>query len=130
MTSDSLSAFITSFRNAAAVGRERFSAPCNKSVLAVGELLVKHGFLRSVSKVGTAPLTRVEAVIAYQNGRAKLMGARRVSKPSRRVYEGAKNLRPIKNGRGMAVISTTAGVMTDKEARAAKLGGEVLFNIW
>ena len=68
--------------------------------------------------------------MVYEDGKPKIEQARRISKLSRRVYEKSANLRPVRRGYGIAIISTPKGILTDAEARKARVGGEVLFKIW
>ena len=72
----------------------------------------------------------IEVELIYPEGKPKIRGVKRVSKPSRRVYISYKDARPVKSGYGLAIITTPKGILTDSEARKEKVGGELLFNIW
>ena len=94
-------------------------------------LLEKEGFLKSVSKKGKKVVKSIEADLVYEtDGAPKVRGVDRVSKLSKRVYQKAKELRPVKQGTGMLVLTTPKGIMTGFQARKEKVGGEILFKIW
>ncbi len=99
--------------------------------MSIAEVLKKEGYIKNVSKIGKIPKRVLEVELAYR-GRdlPKIKGVVRVSKLSKRIYQGAKNIKPVKNGYGLSILTTSNGIMTDKEARKAKIGGEVLFKIW
>jgi small subunit ribosomal protein S8 len=94
---------------------------------ALANLLEKEGYVQSVSKKKGGPIV---ITLAYKNGRPAIQGAKRISKPSRRMYMGVREVKPVKRGHGLLVLSTPAGVLTGKEAREKRVGGEVLFEIW
>ena len=95
---------------------------------AIGNLLVDSGYIKSVSKKKKNNTLEVE--LNSKKSAKFIMGVIRVSKPSRRIYEKAGTIYPFRRGFGMAVISTSKGLMTDKQAIKEKVGGEVLFKIW
>ncbi len=97
----------------------------------VAELLAKNSYLESVTKKGRMPKRVMELKLKYdQNGRGVINGIKILSKPSRRLYGSYKDFWPVKQGYGIAAVSTPQGVMTTKEARKMKLGGQLLFEIW
>jgi len=100
--------------------------------LAVAELLSAKGYVGSVAKKGKGETFRsINIDLLYgKNGQPIISGVRRMSKPSRRLYQNSKNIRPFHKGFGMSVFSTPKGVMADADARKNNLGGEILFNIW
>jgi len=127
---DPIADFINRIKNASAAGLASTNVPSSKMAAAIAEILKKKGFIKSFTLPKTTQKT-IEVEIAYkEGGEPQVLGARRVSKLSRRVYRKAKDLRPIRRGFGTAILSTPKGLMTDIEARKAKLGGEVLFEIW
>ncbi len=130
MSSDSISNLIVSLQNAAAANRDRVVLPCSKHIEAITEVLTKHGFVHSIEKKGKKIIKELVVTLAQEKGVAKVHGAKRISKPSRRVYIGASGVKPVKSGLGISVLSTTEGVMTGRDARAKKLGGELLFELW
>lgn len=131
MTTDPISDMLVQLQNAARVGKQSIVVPFSNVKSEIAKVLLGNGYLKFVSKRGKKIKKFLYCEIAYKaDGEARLGGLERVSKPSRRVYIGADSLRPVKQGRGMAVLTTPRGVMSDKEARGAQVGGEVLFNIW
>ncbi len=130
MSSDSISNLIVSLQNAAAANRDRVVLPYSKHIEAITEVLTKHGFVHSIEKKGKKIIKELVVTLAQEKGVAKVHGAKRISKPSRRVYIGASGVKPVKSGLGISVLSTTEGVMTGRDARAKKLGGELLFELW
>ena len=127
---DPISDFIIRLKNASVVRHEAIILPYSNLKNALGIALLKSGFIRSVvkrpNKVGAA----LEVGLIYENGKPKIKGVERISKPSRRVYLGVKDIRKVKEGYGALIISTPKGILSDKEARKEMVGGEALFKIW
>ena len=129
MVTDPISDFIIRLQNASRTNKESVSLPFSKMKLAIAEVLAKEGYLANVEgKSKTANTLSVD--LKYKNGKPAISGVKRISKPSRRMYMGVHDLRPVKRGHGLLVLSTPAGVITGKQARDAKVGGEALFEIW
>ena len=128
---DPIADFITRIKNASDVGKENISLPFSKMKLAIAELLSAKGFVGSVAKKskGSAKYLNVE-LLHEKDGNPKISGVKRISKPSRRLYENAKNIKRFRQGFGLSVFSTPKGIMTDVDARKENIGGEHLFNIW
>ena len=127
---DAISDLLTRIKTASVAGRPSTSFDCSNLKLAVAEALKKAGYLRSVNKKGKKVKKTIEVELVYQDKQAKIQDLERVSKPSRRIYLSAKDIRSVRQGFGAGFYSTSRGIMTDKEARRAKLGGEYLFKIW
>lgn len=129
---DPISDMIVRIQNAGAVRRETVSIPYSNLKFEICTVLQKEGFIESVSKKGKAPngAKSIEVTLRYEDGVPKIVGTKRVSKPSRRVYEKARELRPVRNGYGKSIVSTPKGILTNTLARKEKVGGEVLFQIW
>lgn len=123
---DPVGDFLTRMRNAQGARRPVCSAPFSKLKLALAELLKREGYLEDVQVVGTEPKTHIEVTFVKE----KTVGFERMSKPGRRVYAGSVDLRPVLRGYGIAVLTTSQGLMTDTEARQKKVGGEVLCTVW
>ncbi len=123
---DPIGDMLTRMRNAQSVRHQTCRIPLSKLKLQLCELLKKEGWLKEVQTEGEAP--RQSIVVEFAEDRPSLE-IKRVSKPGRRVYKGYNDLKPILRGFGTAVLTTSQGLMTDKEARAQKLGGEVLCTI-
>ncbi len=130
MVTDPISDLITRLRNAARAGKPSASVDYSNFKMAVAEVLLKQGFITTATKKGKKVKKTIEMAIAMNGREPKLTGAIRVSKPSRRVYQGAQDLRPVRQGYGELIVSTSKGIMTGTAAKKAKLGGEVLFKIW
>lgn len=101
--------------------------PYSKMKESIAEVLKKEGYVGSVEAKKNGPLN---VFLAYKNKRPTISGTKRISKPSRRMYMSVNEIKPIKRGFGLLVLSTPAGILSGKEAREKKVGGEVLFEIW
>jgi len=129
MVTDPISDLIIKIKNANFAGKESVSIFHSKLKEAVAEVMVKEGFVKAVSK--KKKTNQFDITLAYtEDGKAKIREIKRVSKPSRRIYFGADEIKPFKNGFGRVILSTSKGIMTDKEAKKQKLGGEILFKVW
>ena len=127
---DPISDMIVQIKNASAAGKESVVLPYSKLKLAILDVLMKEGFVKSFGKKGKKVVKFIEVILAYENGEPKIHEIQRISKSSRRVYQKAKDIRGVKNGFGVLILSTPKGIMSDKMARMEKLGGEALFKIW
>lgn len=130
MTTDPISDFIICLKNGAAVRKPAVTTGFSNLKLAVAEKLIALGFIKSAVKKGKKTRKNLEIELAYQNGRPRLTGVRRLSKSSRRLYLGARRIWPFRQGYGQIILTTSRGILTGDEARAAKIGGEPLFKIW
>ena len=133
MMTDPLADMLTRIRNAVRVERPFVEMPLSKVKRGVAEVLKREGYIwdwREEHEEG-APAKQLLIQLKYgPNGERVIRHIRRVSKPGRRVYSQASSLRPILNGLGISIISTSRGVISDREARTRKLGGEVLCELW
>jgi small subunit ribosomal protein S8 len=127
---DSISDMIVRMKNATDSRKESVVFPYSKIKLAILDILQKEGYIKSFGKKGKKVVKFIEVVLAYSGKEGRINGVKRVSKSSKRVYFGAKEIKKVKNGLGALVMSTPKGIMTDKMAREAKVGGEALFEIW
>ncbi|MSR78721.1 MAG: 30S ribosomal protein S8 [Candidatus Taylorbacteria bacterium] len=127
---DLIADMIVRIKNAASSGKETVTFPHSKLSVAVAEALEKTGYLALLPKKGKKFHKNLEATIVYNGEIPKFQDARRISKPSKRVYTKTKDIRPVRSGFGHLFISTPKGILTDKEARKEKVGGEALFQIW
>jgi len=127
MITDPIADLLVRVRNAGLVKKESVVVPASKMTAAVAMLLEKEGYIAAVSKKKEGPMT---VTLAYKNGRPAIQGAKRISKLSRRMYMGVRDIRPVKQGHGLLVLSTPVGILSGKEAREKRVGGEVLFEIW
>jgi small subunit ribosomal protein S8 len=130
MVTDPIADMITRLKNAGAAGNDIVTVPYSKMKMAIAELLVKEGFVKEVAKKGKKVAKSIELGLIYEDDAPRVKGAERVSKFSKRVYRKAKDLKPVKNGYGILVLTTPKGIISDKEAREQNIGGEALFKIW
>ncbi len=130
ISTDPISDMLIQLKNAGMAKKETALVPASKLKLALAELLVKHGYVTSVTKKGKTAKKYLELVIAYTDQAPRITDVKRISKPSRRVYKGVKEIISVRQGQGLAVYSTPAGLLTDREAKKAKVGGELLFTLW
>ena len=131
MVVDPIADFINQLKNAGAAKHEVVCVPFSKFKYAVAHKLKDAGYLKNVTKKGKKTRKSVEVELLYtEGGTPKIKGAKRVSKPSRRIYERSDSVTSVKYGRGALILSTPKGILTDKEARKEKVGGEALFKIW
>src|SRR3989344_4966146 len=117
-------------KNAGATGKETVSAPYSKFRHAVLEALLKAGYIASLEKKARKQKKILEVGVLYKNGNPRIEGVKKVSKLSRRIYTGVKNTWHVRQGFGDLFLSTSEGVLTAKEARKKRVGGEALFEIW
>lgn len=133
MMTDPLADMLTRIRNAVRVERPVVEMPLSKVKRGVAEVLKREGYIwdwREEQAEGQ-PVKQLAIDLKYgPNGERVIRHIKRVSKPGRRVYSRATDLRPILNGLGISIISTSRGVISDREARQKKLGGEVLCELW
>lgn len=127
MVTDPISDFLVRVRNAGMQGSGTVVVPATKMTTALATLLEKEGYIASVAKKKGGPMT---ISLAYKNNRPVISGSKRISKPSRRMYMSVHDIKPVKRGHGLLVLSTPAGVLSGKEAREKRVGGEALFEIW
>ena len=131
MTSDVIGDFIIRLKNAGAVGKASASAPYSAFKHAIAEKLKDAGFVKAVEKKGKKVRKTLDVVLKYdESGEPSIHGVRRISKPGRRLYRRVSEIVPIRYGKGALILSTPEGIMTDREARKQKVGGEALFEIW
>jgi len=97
--------------------------------LAIAEVLQQEGYIAAVDKKSKKE-GKLTLSLAYKNGASVVQGVKRISKPSRRVYFSVHDVKPVKRGYGLLVLSTPAGVMSGKQAKIKHVGGEALFEIW
>jgi small subunit ribosomal protein S8 len=131
MMTDPIADMLTRIRNAVSVERRIVEMPISKVKQGVAEVLKREGFIWDYTLEEGKPVGRLRIDLKYgPSGEKIIRHIRRVSKPGCRVYSRAKDLRPVLNGLGISILSTSRGVMSDREARQQKVGGEVLCQIW
>ncbi len=128
---DPIGDLIIRIKNSGAARKESVSAPFSKMKLAIAELLSAKGYIGAVSQKSKGNAKYLNMTLLYEkDGSPVISDVRRISKPSRRLYENAKNIKRFRRGFGLSVFSTSKGVMGDADAKKSNLGGEFLFNIW
>ena len=127
---DPIADMIVRIKNASDSRKESVVFPHSKLKLAILDVLMKNGFVKSFGKKGKKIAKFIEVVLVYENGKPKINGVERVSKTSKRIYQKSKDVRKVKSGMGKLILSTPKGIMTDREAKEANVGGEALFKIW
>ena len=131
MMTDPIADMLTRIRNAVRVERPDVVMPLSKVKRGLAEVLKREGYIWGWEEVTADPVTELKIELKYgPNGERVIRHIRRVSKPGNRVYRGADGLRPVLNGLGISIISTSRGVISDREARQRNLGGEVLCELW
>lgn len=124
--SDPIADMLTRIRNAQQVEKVSVSMPSSKVKVAIAKVLKDEGYIDDFAIRGEAGKPELELQLKYYAGRPVIEHIERVSKPGLRIYKGAEDLPRVKNGLGVAIVSTSSGVMTDRHARAKGVGGEVL----
>ena len=127
---DPISDMIVRIKNATEAKKESVVFPYSKLKLAISDTLFKGGLIKSFGKKGKKIAKFIEVVLIYEDGVSKIHGIERVSKTSKRIYHKTKDIKKIKGGMGALILSTPKGIMTDKTAKEANVGGEALFKIW
>ena len=131
MMTDPIADMLTRIRNAVRIERPHVEVPASKVKRGLAEVLKREGYIWdwNESEADKFPLIHIELKYG-PNGERVIRHIKRVSKPGRRIYNGATQLRPILNGLGISIVSTSRGVISDREARQQNLGGEVLCEVW
>ena len=128
---DPIADMLTRIRNANTRKHETVNIPSSKTKLAIAEILLEEGYITSYSKETIDGISYITVTLKYgPNGEKVIQGLKRISRPGLRQYANAEQLPKVLNGLGIAIMSTNKGVMTDKKARKAGVGGEVLAYVW
>ena len=128
--SDPIADMLTRIRNASRAALPTVEMPVSKMKLAVAEVLKGNGYVSDYRAEGEGVNGKLVVELKYLEGEPVIEGLQRVSKPSRRVYVGAGDIPRVLGGLGVAILSTSQGIMSDRAARKAKTGGEVLCYVW
>ncbi len=121
---------LTRIRNAAVVGKQEVKMPFSKLKLAIARILSQEGYVGAVDRSGAGPQAELKIQLKYEDGQPVIASLKRVSTPGRRSYTGYAGLAQVLSGRGIAIVSTSQGVMTNREARKRRLGGEILCEVF
>ena len=128
---DPIADMLTSIRNAKANKHDSVLVPQSKTKTAIAEILKEEGYISSYKTVEVDGIKMMEIALKYgPNGEKVIQGLKRISKPGLRIYANAEQLPKVLNGLGIAIVSTSKGIITDKNARKLNVGGEVLAYVW
>lgn len=130
-TTDAIADMLTRIRNASSAKHDSVKIPASNMKKAIAQILVDEGYIKGFKVEDDGKQGMIEIALKYgQNKTAAITGLRRVSKPGLRIYSGCEDMPKVMKGLGIAIVSTSKGVMTDKDARKANVGGEVLAFVW
>ena len=129
--SDVIADMLTRIRNANNAKHDTVDIPASNMKKAIADILVDEGYIKNVQIIEDNKQGVIRVTLKYGTGKTKILqGLRRVSKPGLRIYANSKDMPRVMNGLGIAIVSTSKGIMTDKQARANNIGGEVLAFVW
>lgn len=129
--SDVIADMLTRIRNANSAKHETVDIPASNLKKSIAEILLNEGYIKSYQIIEDGKQGIIRIALKYENGKQRVLrGLRRVSKPGLRIYSSCEDMPRVMNGLGIAIVSTSKGIMTDKQARAAHIGGEVLAFVW
>jgi small subunit ribosomal protein S8 len=129
MVVDNISNLITSLKNASTAGKDYLNVPATKMSVSILNVLKENNFIADFS-TKDKEAKQIKVVLRYEDGAAAITDVKRISKNSRRVYQSSKEIKNVRRGYGMAVLSTPNGVLSGLTAKEQKVGGELLFEIW
>ena len=129
--SDVIADMLTRIRNANSAKHEVVDVPASNLKKSIAEILQNEGYIRSYTVIDDGKQGTLRVTLKYIDGKQRVIrGIRRVSKPGLRIYANCEDMPKVMNGLGLAIVSTSKGIMTDKQARAQHVGGEVLAFVW
>ena len=129
--SDVIADMLTRIRNANNAKHETVDIPASNLKKAIADILLEEGYIKSVQVIEDGKQGIIRVALKYGPGKAKVIhGLKRVSKPGLRIYAGCEDMPRVYNGLGIAIVSTSKGIMTDKTARRENVGGEILAFVW
>ncbi|MBR3133878.1 MAG: 30S ribosomal protein S8 [Clostridia bacterium] len=128
---DPIADMLTRIRNANSAKHATVDVPSSKMKLAIAQILVDEGYIKSFEKIEDNKQGVIRVTLKYdENGKRVISGLKRISKPGLRIYANKEEIPQVLNGLGIAIVSTSKGIMTDKKARKENVGGEVLAYVW
>ncbi len=127
---DPIADMLNRIRNAQAVKHQTVEISFSNLKYKIAKILEGQGFIKKADRKGRAKKRVIEIALKYDQGKAVISGLKKISKPGQRVYKTFKELKPIKSGYGIAIISTSKGLMINKQASKRRIGGEVICEIW
>lgn len=129
-TMDPIADMLITIKNAQAVGKLTVKIPFSKIKLEIAKILKKEGFINEVEEKGRRKKSLIIFLKYDEEKKPAISGVKRISKPGQKIWKGYREIRKVKGGYGIAIISTPRGLMTDSQARKQKVGGEILCEIW
>ena len=127
---DPIADMLTRIRNALTAKHETVEVPASNMKKAIANLLLEEGYIKNAEFVDDGLSGKIVITLKYAEGKSVISGLKRVSRPGLRKYAGAGNMPKVLGGLGTAIVSTSKGIMTDKQAQAANVGGEMLLFVW
>ena len=127
---DPITDMLNQIKNAQAVGKTEILIPLSKIKNDIANILSKENFVGEVKKATKGKIKALKIALKYENEVPAIAGFKRVSKPGQRIYQGFSDLKRVRGGYGISIITTSKGLMTNKDARYKKIGGEVICQIW
>ena len=128
--SDVIADMLTRIRNANSAKHETVDVPASNLKKSIADILVAEGFVKGYEIIEDCKQGVIRITLKYKNKQRVIQGLKRVSKPGLRIYAGYEDMPRVMNGLGIVIVSTSKGLMTDKKARAQKIGGEVIAFVW
>ena len=131
MTSDPIADMLTRIRNANSAKHDTVDIPASNMKKAIAQILVDEGYIKNYKLIEDGKQGVIRVTLKYGEGKSQVItGLRRVSKPGLRIYSSCADMPKVRKGLGIAIVSTSKGIMTDKKARELNVGGEVLAYVW
>ena len=130
LTTDPIADMLTRIRNALVAKHEEVLIPLSNVKLAIAQILLDEGYIKDFKVREEGSIKNIVVKLKYANRMSVITGLKRISKPGLRVYARKDNVPKVLNGLGIAIISTSRGIMTDRQARSGAIGGEVLAYVW
>ncbi len=127
---DPIADMLTRIRNGQAALKQEVSVPYSNLKYAIAEILKQERLVKDVKRVGKKNQKQIKIKIKYKENTPVIKGLRKISKPGQRIYKSAREIRPVKGGYGISIVSTSQGLMTGKEAKKRNIGGELICEIW
>ena len=129
--SDVIADMLTRIRNASNAKHETVDIPASNMKKAIADILLEEGYIKAVSVIEDGKQGVIRVTLKYEQGKVRaIRGIKRVSKPGLRIYSNCEDMPKVMNGLGIAIVSTSKGIMTDKKARHENVGGEILAFVW
>ena len=128
--SDVIADMLTRIRNANSARHETVDVPASNMKKAIADILVEEGYVKGYQVIEDGKQGIIRITLKYIGKKQVIQGLRRVSKPGLRIYSGCEDMPKVMNGLGVAIVSTSKGIMTDKKARKENVGGEILAFVW